>query len=202
MACKSIQLSAITTSCGSNIPSIKKLWVGKFEGFTFTYDYVQIEDPENPGSYIDYTDEDGNKVIVDIKTAALATGADKMVEFGFRKNTCSASSEMTVNDNGSYYWTNNVNMIFAKQDVNKRLSIQAVASGECTIMYEDGNGNYWVMGVNDPVSMTSGSATTGTSVSDTNQYELTLSETSGILPIPVLATAVETVKTAIVESNA
>ena len=30
MACTPYQLSAITTACGSNVPSIKKIWVGAF----------------------------------------------------------------------------------------------------------------------------------------------------------------------------
>lgn len=178
MACKPYQISAITTSCASNVPSIKRMWIGAFDSATFTVANVA-----------NVTDADGNSVIEKSTAAVLKCNEDAWVEFAFRKNTCSASSEMTVNDNGSHYFTNSLNMVFAKQDASKRLSIQALASGDCTCIYLDGNNNYWLIGYDSPVSLTSASATTGTSVSDSNQYELVLSEESGILPIPVVPTA-------------
>lgn len=178
MACKPYQISAITTSCGSNIPSIKRMWIGAFDSATWTVANVT-----------GVTDADGNPVIEKVTAATLKCNEDAWVEFAFRKNTCSASSEMTVNDNGSHYYTNSLNMVFAKQDASKRLSIQALASGDCACIYLDGNNNYWLIGYDQAVSLASMTSTTGTAVSDSNQYELTLSEESGILPIPVIATS-------------
>ena len=193
MACKSFKLSAINTSCGSNVPSLKNIWVGAFDSVEWTFTYVQVDDPDNPGQTIDYVDADGNKVIESITGATLKSGEDLFVEFGFRKNTCSADSEMTVNDNGSHYFTNSVNMVFAKQDAAKRLNIQALASGDCTVLYKDGNNVVWVIGVDAEATLETATATTGTAVSDNNQYELTISETSGIMPIPVAAANVDSV---------
>ena len=199
MACTSYKLSKIETSCGSNIPSIKKMWVGAFESAVIKHDMAS----ETAGDYADVdilmdgadpvTDADGNKIIVDIKNAALATGADEWVEFAFRKNTCSADSEMTVNDNGSHYFTNSVNMVFARQDSAKRLNIQALASGDCSVIYQDGNNNYWFIGLDQPVNLTTATATTGTAVGDSNQYDLVLAEESAIMPVPVLASVAETI---------
>ena len=202
MACTPYQLSAITTACGSNVPSIKKIWVGAFGSADIKHsitsatagDYADVDlldDGATPPVLI--TDEDGKHIIVDIKSAALAGGADKWVEFSFRKNTCSAGSEMTVNDNGTYYWTNTINMLFSKQDSAKRLAIQALASGDCSAIYQDGNGNYWMIGLDNPVNLSSASATTGTSVSDNNQYELAMSEEASVMPVPLLASAAETI---------
>ena len=56
MACTPKYLSSIATSCGSNIPSIKSLWIGQFDSATFTYTYLQ-----NGGQ--DVTDDDGNKIV-------------------------------------------------------------------------------------------------------------------------------------------
>lgn len=202
MACTPYQLSAITTACGSNVPSIKKIWVGAFGSADIKHsitsatagDYADVDlldDGESTPTLI--TDEDGKHIIVDIKSAALATGADKWVEFSFRKNTCSVGSEMTLNDNGTYYWTNTLNMLFSKQDSAKRLAIQALASGDCSAIYQDGNGNYWMIGLDDPVNLSSASATTGTAVGDNNQYELAMSEEAAVMPIPLLASAAETI---------
>ena len=202
MACTPYQLSAITTACGSNVPSIKKIWVGAFGSADIKHsitsatagDYADVDlldDGESSPTLI--TDEDGKHIIVDIKSAALASGADKWVEFSFRKNTCSVGSEMTLNDNGTYYWTNTLNMLFSKQDSAKRLAIQALASGDCSAIYQDGNGNYWMIGLDDPVNLSSASATTGTAVGDNNQYELAMSEEAAVMPIPLLASAAETI---------
>ena len=202
MACTPYKLSAITTACGSNVPSIKKIWVGAFGSADIKHsitsatagDYADVDlldDGESSPTLI--TDEDGKHIIVDIKSAALASGADKWVEFSFRKNTCSVGSEMTLNDNGTYYWTNTLNMLFSKQDSAKRLAIQALASGDCSAIYQDGNGNYWMIGLDDPVNLSSASATTGTAVGDNNQYELAMSEEAAVMPIPLLASAAETI---------
>ena len=191
MACKSYKLTTIQTSCGSNIPSIKKMWIGQFESVTATLNYVQetVEDPDNPGTYIqqDYLDPDGNKVIESISGLTLdTTNYDYWVEFQFKKNTCSASTEMTINDNGSHYFTNALNMVLAKQDNAKRLNIQSIASGDCACVYVDGNGIYWMIGLNDSVTLTTASATTGTTISDSNQYDLVLSEDSATMPIQIV----------------
>jgi hypothetical protein len=127
----------------------------------------------------------------------LGANENEWVEFSFRKNTCSAGSEMTSNDNGTYYWTNSVNMLFSKQDADKRIAIQALASGDCSVIYQDGNGNYWMIGLDDPVSLTSASATTGTAVGDNNQYELTMSEEAAVMPIPLKADQAEAIITAL-----
>ena len=80
MACVSY-LTGFSTSCGSNLPSIKKLWIGAFESATFTYTYQEDGDGQ------EIVDVDGNKIIESVTGATLATGADAWVEFQFRKNS-------------------------------------------------------------------------------------------------------------------
>ena len=177
MICVSTYLTSITTSCGSNLPSIKKLYIGTFESGTFTYTYQQN------GESQDVLDADGNKIIESVSGATLNSGADKWVEFSFRKNTCSMNSEMTSNDNGSYYFTNGCDMIFSRIENSKRLSIESLAAGECTMIVVDNNNNTWIIGLESPVSLTTLSATTGTSISDNNQYTVTLSAIEAHMPI-------------------
>lgn len=203
MACNAVKLSAITTSCGSNIPSIKKLWVGGFGTAVIAHNLAS----DTPSDYADVTvqmdgdnpvlDNDGLKIIENINSATLKSGSDLWVEFGFRKNTCSATSEMTVNTNGSHFYTNSLNLVFARQDSAKRLNIQSLASGECACIYVDGNNNYWMLGLDQPVTLTTASATTGTAATDSNQVDLVLSEESAVLPIPLLASNAEAIITAL-----
>jgi hypothetical protein len=184
MKCTPYKLSSITTSCGSNIPSIKQMWIGNFGSVTPTYTYVT-----------GVTDADGNQIIESVSALALDnTTPEYWVEYAFRKNTCSASSEMTINDNGSHYFTNALNMIFAKQDTNKRLNIEAIASGDCACIYLDGNGKYWIMNLDAEVTLTSASANTGTAVGDSNQYDLVLSQDAATMPIEIVCDETHTPK--------
>lgn len=184
MKCTPYKLSAITTSCGSNIPSIKQMWIGNFGSVTPTYTYVT-----------GVTDADGNQVIENVANLALdGTTPEYWVEYSFRKNTCSASSEMTINDNGSHYFTNALNMVFAKQDTNKRLNIEAIASGDCSAIYLDGNGKYWIMNLDAEVTLTTATANTGTAVGDSNQYDLVLSQDAATMPIEIVGDQTHTPK--------
>lgn len=176
MACTTY-LTGFSTSCGSNLPSIKKLYIGTFESGNFTYTYQK--DGENQ----DVLDADGNKIIESVSGATLNSGADKWVEFQFRKNTSSMSTEMTVNDNQSFYFQNSCDMIFSKIENSKRLSLESVAAGECTMIVVDSNNNTWLIGAENPVSLTTLSATTGTAVGDNNQYTVTLSAQEAHMPI-------------------
>lgn len=192
MACTSY-LQGFSTSCGSNLASIKKMWIGAFESATFTFNY-QMTDDETPSQVLD---ADGNPIIESVATAVLGTGEDNWVEFGFRKNTGEMTSEMTRNDNGSFYFTNGANLVFAKQDQVKRLALQATAAGECSMVILDSNGIYWLIGAKDAVTATTLSATTGVAVGDANQYTITLSADEAYMPIPLDATAASTIITAL-----
>lgn len=191
MACTSY-LQGFNTSCGSNLASIKKIYIGSFESATFTYNYQM-----NGSDQV--LDADGNPIIETVKSAVLGSGEDKWVEFGFKKNTGSMSSEMTVNDNGSHYFTNTANLVFAKQDKVKRLALQATASGECSMIILDSNGIYWLIGSEIAATATSLSANTGTAVGDANQYDVAISADEAYMPIPLDATSAATIITALTE---
>jgi hypothetical protein len=152
------------------------MWIGNFGSVNPTYTYVQ-----------GVTDADGNQVIESVTNLELdATDPEYWVEYSFRKNTCSASSEMTINDNGSHYYTNALNMVFAKQDTNKRLNVEAVASGDCSAIYLDGNNKMWLMNLDAEVTLTTATADTGTAVGDSNQYSLVLSQDAATMPIEIV----------------
>lgn len=178
MACTSY-LQGFSTSCGSNLASIKKIYVGAYESATFTYNYQKDETDQ----YV--LDQDGNKIIESVATAVLGATSDSWVEFGFRKNTSEMTSEMNRSDNGSYYFSNAANLVFAKQDKVKRLALQATAAGECTMIVLDSNNIYWLIGSDSPVTASTLSATTGTAVGDNNQYSITLSADEAFMPVPL-----------------
>ena len=187
MACITTYLTGFSTSCGSNLPSIKKLYVGTFESGTFTYTYQQNSEAQ------DVLDADGNKIIEAVSGATLKSGADKWVEFQFRKNSSSMDTEMTVNDNGSHYYTNSATCTFAKIENSKRLALQSVASGECSMIIVDSNNQTWLIGADNPVSLTTLSGSTGTAIGDSNQYSVTLSAEEPTMPLFIEADQAQTI---------
>ena len=186
MACTTY-LTGFSTSCGSNLPSIKKLYIGTFESSTFTYTYQQN------GEAQDVLDADGNKIIEAVSGATLNSGADKWVEFQFRKNSSSMDTEMTVNDNGSHYYTNSATCTFAKIENSKRLALQSVASGECSMIIVDSNNQTWLVGADNPVSLTTLTGSTGTAIGDSNQYSVTLSADEANMPLLIEADQAQTI---------
>ena len=186
MACTTY-LTGFATSCGSNLPSIKKLYVGTFESSTFTYTYQQNSEAQ------DVLDADGNKIIEAVSGATLKSGADKWVEFQFRKNSSSMDTEMTVNDNGSHYYTNSATCTFAKIENSKRLALQSVASGECSMIIVDSNNQTWLIGADNPVSLTTLSGSTGTAIGDSNQYSVTLSAEEAHMPLLIESDQAQTI---------
>ena len=186
MACTTY-LTGFSTSCGSNLPSIKKLYIGTFESSTFTYTYQQNSEAQ------DVLDADGNKIIEAVSGATLKSGADKWVEFQFRKNSSSMDTEMTVNDNGSHYYTNSATCTFAKIENSKRLALQSVASGECSMIIVDSNNQTWLVGADNPVSLTTLSGSTGTAIGDSNQYSVTLSADEPTMPLLIEADQAQTI---------
>ena len=186
MACTPKYLTSITTSCGSNLPSIKSLWIGQFDSASFTYTYLQ-EGSQN------ILDDDGNPIIETVSGATLKEGSKPWVIFNFKKNTGELTSEMTVNDNGSHFYTNGVNLVFAKIDNGKRLSLEAVASGECTMIVLDSNNQYWLIGAENSVAMTTLSATTGVAVSDSNAYNVTISADEATMPLLIESDQAQTI---------
>ena len=186
MACTTY-LTGFSTSCGSNLPSIKKLYVGTFESSTFTYTYQQNSESQ------DVLDADGNKIIEAVSGATLKSGADKWVEFQFRKNSSSMDTEMTVNDNGSHYYTNSATCTFAKIENSKRIALQSVASGECSMIIVDSNNQTWLIGAENPVSLTTLSGSTGTAIGDSNQYSVTLSAEEPTMPLLIESDQAQTI---------
>lgn len=186
MACTTY-LQGFSTSCGSNLASIKKMWIGQFESASFTFNYQEDENEQQ------VLDADGNPIIESVATATLGATADNWVEFQFRKNTGEMTSEMTKSDNGSYYFTNGANLVFAKMDKVKRLALQATAAGDCTMVILDSNGIYWLIGYENAVNATTVSATTGVAVGDNNAYSVTLSADEAYMPIPLDAKDAETI---------
>lgn len=102
----------------------------------------------------------------------------------FRKQSSSLTSEGTFDEaNGVYFFTNNLNLVIARQEVAKRNALQALAlAGDLAFVVKDGNNQIQFIGLDDTVSTTAFTATTGTAATDGNNYNVTFTDTSNELP--------------------
>ena len=110
--------------------------------------------------------------------------AAAVTEFQFRKQISGLTSEMTVDDpNGIFFVTSNLDLVFAKQEANKRMAMMSLfLNGNMFAIVQDQNGNYHFLGLDNPVTATAGGAQTGVASTDANQYTITLSDISNELP--------------------
>lgn len=157
MACN-LSLSGLTQGCESNAGGIRKIWLieySKIKTVTFNEDKTEI-------------------------SAITLDASAKMLSYAIRKESTQLTSEYTIDrPNGIEYCTNSLVVKFPRQDAAKRLEIIAMVSGECAALVQDANGTYYFMGSEEPVTVETASADTGTARGDANAYNVTLSDFSG-----------------------
>ena len=131
-------------------------------------------------------EKDNNQEETGYATLTWATdkSAADMVSYSFRKQSSGLTSEGTFDDaNGVNFFTNNLALVFARPNVQKRLAIQALALQEdLAVIVEDANGEIHFLGMDDSVTTTAAGANTGTAASDANNYTITLTDISNELP--------------------
>lgn len=161
MSC-TLSLKGLAFDCEKSKGGIQTIWIAN-------YDDVESVDVGDDG------------VVSGITMADSA----KFKPYYFRKETGSLTSTWTVDESkGVGYCTNEVSLVFTKQDTTKRLELNALAQNRLACIVKDSNGIYTYLGSEDYVSMLSGSHTTGVAKGDNNSYSMVLKdETSGYPPL-------------------
>ena len=155
--------------CDGNTGGIKNVWVA------LKCDVVATKG----------VDEQNNAVA----TVAAADESQKpkpFYEYAFRKNTSSFTSTLNADqDNLTSYWVTELTMNFKKTEAAKRMSLMALVQNDCVAVVEDNNGVKWFLGFDEPLVATAGTHNSGTQRSDSNSYEITLSDESNEAPLSV-----------------
>lgn len=155
-------LSAIAKDCNSNIGGIKRVLLANADDVTA----VSITD--------------------DVISAITMASSKKFLEYQFRPNTGSISSNYQVSDNGaSPYVQTDLVMAFSRLETSKRVAIIALAQADLVAIVEDMNGKYWYLGYDAPLHLSAGAALSGTARADRNGYDVTLIDESHDLPYEV-----------------
>lgn len=180
MSCRS--LTNITKgNCESNKGGLfTTVWVMKRS-------YLKIE-PNFTGSGTSDADPTDYTGVARVRWAKNEYSKDDACTLKFRKQSSGLTSEGTVDDaNGISFVTSNLALVFARQNVEKRVAIQALALQEdLAVIVRDGNGVNYLLGADDSVSATAYGAATGTAATDANQYTITLTDISTELPYIVI----------------
>lgn len=128
-------------------------------------------------------DDDVTKATM-ITSITMVTGK-KFKLYKLLKSTSGLTSTLNTSETTPSYFTNELSLQFMKMEAAKRLEIMALMMSACVVIVRDTNDKYWYLGKNNYVECSAGSATTGTAMTDSNHYELTLSDTSSELPYEV-----------------
>ena len=165
MACLQT-LTGIKNSCSANLGGIKRAWFGQFGQF----DIAVTESAHT----------------VSTMTAASGATDAKLYEYEFARQTGSLTSTITVDETaGVRYYTNVAALQFSRLEAEKHVEIEALAQGQLVGIFEDMNGNFWLCGQDNYMSLTEQEAGTGTAFTDRNGYTTSLSQMSAHLPYKI-----------------
>lgn len=115
----------------------------------------------------------------DITAITLAQDAS-WYTYQFAKGAAVFGSEYTFDGEtgDKQFCTNTLTINFKKQDASKRTSLVGLCNSEVFILVKDANGIWYVMGSEEYVSCNSANSTTGQQRTDSNQYTVSLVDTT------------------------
>lgn len=170
MACNSIQLANIARDCEANVGGIKKVWLTNYEADMFKLDGT--------------TGDTANQI-------TGVTSGKTWYTYEFRKGTGSLTSNLNVDEAaGTNFIQSDLLLQFSRMETAKRTAIAALSIGEVCGIVLDCNGKYWAIGFDEPVTASAGVGQTGVARTDSNNYQITLTDISKSYPYEVLSSVV------------
>ena len=161
-------LSGIARDCQANLGGIKAVYLANFE---------------DVASYA---------ITSDMVTAITMETSKKFYAYFFNPNTSNFTTTAQINrENGSLYFETVLSLVFAKQDATKRVEVNSMAQAGLVGIVVDSNDNAWLLGKDEPLMMTSGTAESGTAKADRNGYALEFADAQKQMPLPVDPTIIE-----------
>lgn len=96
----------------------------------------------------------------------------------------------TVNSaNGTSYFDQTATYVLNKMEQVKRNEVKMMARAKLSIIVEDNNGKYWLMGKSNGVRLTTGDVGSGTAVADRNGYSLSF-QSQEFDPMPEVSSSI------------
>lgn len=104
--------------------------------------------------------------------------------YTFREGAASMNSTLQKGQDYRFVDTE-LTISFLRMETVKRTELQAFISGEFVALVKDGNGRWWMLGVDDAVVATAGEGVTGAGATDRNGYAVTFRDRSKAFPMEV-----------------
>ena len=107
-------------------------------------------------------------------------------EYDLTKATSSMTETLNASvENGTLFYTPEVTFTINKLQVAVRNELRLLARNRLIVIVQDNNSRYWLLGADNGLEATAGTAGTGTAFGDRSGYEMTLSgmETNPMLLI-------------------
>lgn len=173
MGCNSHTISGLAGSCESSMGGVLEVYINHRDN---------ISGVEVSGSKITGI------------TLTTTESVDKFQVYNFKRNTANATQTYNIDPaNGVNFVTTDLNLVFSKQDTQKRVEITTLALDDLAVIYKDANQKYWYMGKDEPVQASAAGGETGTARTDGNRYTITLQDNSLELPYEVDETIIANV---------
>lgn len=161
-------LAGIARDCQANVGGIKAVYMANFE------------------------DVDTVTVTTDEVSGITMVASKKFYAYYFNPQTSNFVTNINANrENGTLFFETVLSLVFQKQDAAKRLEVNALAQAGLMAIVQDNNDNYWLLGKDEPLLMTSGAAPTGTARADRNGYEMEFTDAQMQMPYTVDPSIVE-----------
>lgn len=155
-------LAGIARDCAANVGGVKVVYMANFE------------------------DVVGVAVTTDVVSGITLGTGKKFYTYNFNPNTSNFTTTVQANrENGTLYFESVLSLVFPKQDAAKRLEVNALAQAGLLAIVQDNNDNYWLLGKDEPLLMTAGTAETGTARADRNGYALEFTDGQKQMPYTV-----------------
>lgn len=163
MACSVTLANYTLGDCFSSKGGIQKVWVGVYKEGAFTL------------------------------SGDVVTGFSGVTWYKqeLRRGIGSMTSTYNYDDAaGSSYVQTDLVFQYGKMDKENRIQMNALSKGDLVAVVEDCNGEYYALGVEEPVKATAGTGSTGAARSDANQFEITLTDYCSNYPAHLDSTAI------------
>ena len=162
-SCNNYALAGLPKPCEINKGGVLEVYIANFDDVTG----VTVDNTANT-----------------ITSISLASGAS-IYRYGIRKNTAHFESTLNISDEGGNYISTELYLQFSKMETRKRMEMRALSVNEMVVIVKDANGIYWYLGKDEGVVASNGQGQTGTNRDDSNNYNITLTDTSDEFPYEV-----------------
>ena len=128
--------------------------------------------------YIDNMPDDGLTIAESATGEATSITGTNLAYWKYETTSAQGAASFfndnpTINDaNGTSFFDQTATLVLNKMEQTKRNEIKLLARAKMSIIIEDNNGKYWLMGETNGVRLVSGENGTGTALGDRNGYSL------------------------------